>query len=378
MSFGHALYYPHIHLTNKNWLKHALLFWENLSRIVPKSIEPSDSEDIIRIKYETGFIKDYYPKSYETAHSFEEFSRDMKPIIESESFFNDRYFRQNSIKRNYRSDFENRSGFFSQMLTNSGSYIHIEKIHPSLIEYFIDRGLALRGEHEWEGWIKIDNEIGLLYMSYFAKSISKNTSLPIVTDKEQAYSTSIYFESRINSDYKSQFEYRLGNLLIESVVPKNINDVPLDKIIEIRDKYSDERISFFNEVSNLTNTISSIDNQTALNDALHLHSKLILKEVKNLEDLFKSHKIETINKLLGISIPTSIASLTDYIPGQAKPFALIGGIGFGIFSTINSVKKERLELQKNPKSYLLNIQNELSSHDFLTKIERTFYGLRKW
>ena len=56
MSFGHALYYPHINLTNKNWVKHALLFWDKISRIVPYSVETEDSEDIIRIKDETDFI----------------------------------------------------------------------------------------------------------------------------------------------------------------------------------------------------------------------------------------------------------------------------------------------------------------------------------
>jgi hypothetical protein len=47
MSFGHALYYPRINLTNKNWLKYAVLYWDKISRIVPPSVQAADSEDVI-------------------------------------------------------------------------------------------------------------------------------------------------------------------------------------------------------------------------------------------------------------------------------------------------------------------------------------------
>lgn len=95
MSFGHALYYPHINLTNKNWIKNALLFWDKLSQIVPQSVDPEDGEEIIKIKSESGFINDYHPERWDTSHAFQEFSRE-RPILESDSSFNDRYFRIHS------------------------------------------------------------------------------------------------------------------------------------------------------------------------------------------------------------------------------------------------------------------------------------------
>lgn len=378
MSFGHALYYPYINLTNKNWVKHALLFWDNISRIVPQSVEPMDSEDIIKIKEVSGFINDYYPERWDISRTFYDFSRELKPILESHTFFRDRYFEREYHHRQYRRDFQNRRRFFSELVQANGSYIHVEKMDTRLKEYLFDIGLAIPGRNEWEDWIKIDNEIGLLYMTYFAKSISKNNSLPIVTDIELSFSVSIYFESPINSDYNNQFEYKLGNLLIETIVPKNINNVSLDKILEIRRKYDGERVAFFNEISNLSNAIIGLDNANSLNDALHHHSKLILNETKNLEKLYNAHKIETINKFLTISMPTAIASFSDYIPDNGKPFLAAGGILFGLLSAANSVKKEKLELKNNPKSYLLNLKSELSGGDIIDKINDTVRGIRKW
>ena len=95
MSFGHALYYPYINLTNKNWVKHALLFWDNISRIVPQSIEPMDSEDIIKIKEESGFINDYYPERWDISHTFHDFSRELKPILESNRFLSENIITDN-------------------------------------------------------------------------------------------------------------------------------------------------------------------------------------------------------------------------------------------------------------------------------------------
>lgn len=378
MSFGHALYYPHINLTNKNWVKHALLFWDKISRIVPQSVEPSDSEDIIKMKYDSGFIEDYRPERWDTSHAFQDFSRVLRPILESDRFFHDRFFERERHRRDYERDYRDRRRFFSDMVQSNGTYIHVEKMEPMLKEYLFQVGVAIPGRHEWEDWIKIDNEIGLLYMTYFAKSISKSKSLPIVTDIEQSFSASLYFESTINSDYQDQFEYRLGNLLIETIVPKNINDVPLDKLLEIRRKYDDERIAFFNEISNLSSSISGIDNGNALKDALNLHSKLIIKETKHLEKLYNAHKIETANKFLSISVPTTIASLTEYVPNAAKPVIAASGVLFGLILAANSVKKEKLELKENPKSYLLNLKSELSGGDIFNRVNDTIKGIRKW
>lgn len=378
MSFGHALYYPHINLTNKNWVKHALLFWDNISRIVPQPVEPSDSEDIIKIKYESGFINDYRPENYDTSNAFQNFSRELQPILESDNFFHERFFGRERHRRNYPRDYQDRRRFFSEMVQSSGTYIHVQKMEPRLKEYLFEIGIAIPGQNEWEYWVKIDNEIGMLYMTYFAKSISKNNSLPIVTDVEQSFSASLFFESHINSDYNNQFEYKLGNLLIETVIPKNINDVPLDKILDIRKKYDDERTAFFNEISNLSNSINGLDNGGALKDALNHHSKIILKETQNLEKLYNTHKIETANKFLSISLPTTIASLTEYVPNEAKPFVAAGGVLFGLVSAANSVKKEKLELKENPKSYLLNLKSELSGGDIFNKVNDSVKGIRKW
>lgn len=379
MSFGRALYYPHINLTNKNWVKHALLYYDNLSRIVPSTVEPQDSEEIIKIKYETGFINDHSPDNWEVSNTFGQFSRNLERIIEMDEFFHDRYFRDiHRHRRRYLEHYEHRREFFRDLVSTSGTYLHIQKLDRRLKERLFEIGLAVPGRNEWEDWVKIDNEIGLLYMAFLAKSISSKQIMPIVTDLETSFSSTIYFEPSIASDYKGDFEYKLGTLLISNFSPKNINDVPIDKILEIRKKYSDERLGFYSSINALCEKLPEIESQEAMKAALDFHSKNIGKEAENLKKAYESHKIETANSFLTVSVPSTMASLSNFIPAEYKSLGIAAGLLFGLVSAANKVKKERLDLKKNPKSYLLNLHSELGSENLFRKINDTVNGLRRW
>jgi hypothetical protein len=379
MSFGRALYYPHINLTNKNWVKHALLYYDNISRIVPTSVNPEDSEEIIKIKYETGFIDDHSPDRREISDTFGNFSRNLERIVEMDEFFHDRYFRDyHHHRRRYLEHYEHRRDFYRDLVSSTGTYLHVQKLDRRIKERLFAIGLAIQGRNEWEDWIKIDNEIGLLYMTYLAKSISKRQTMPIVTDLETSFSSSIYFEPSIFSDYKGEIEYKLGTLLISNFIPKNINNVPLDKIIEIRDKYKDERLGFYTSINELCEKLPEINEEEAIKSALEFHSKSIEREAKSLKKAYESQKIETVNSFLTISVPSTIASLSNFIPAEYKSIGVGAGLLFGIISSVNKVKKERRDLKMNPKSYLLNLQSELGSKNLLQRINDTVNGLRRW
>ena len=386
MSFGHALYYPHINLTNKNWLKHAFLFWDKISRIVPSSVNPSDSEDVIKIRYETGFIEDYSPDSWVVSDTFRSFSEYLEDFIHSDRFY--RHFRryfdiddwelEYRHRRRFREDLDFRRRFLQAVTQSQGTYLHVQKLDRRLKEKLFDAGLAIPGENEWENWIRIDNEIGFIYMSYLAKVISKDKSLPVVTDIEQFYSASSSFEPKVFRDYNAEFEYKLGNLLIASFVPKDINSVPFDKLVDIRKKYSSERTAYFNTISELCQNLPTIDNESALTDALNHYSTSLIDQATQLKSAFEANKIETVTTFLSISVPSTLVSLSSYIPVEYKPLGIGAGLLFGLASSLNAVKKERNQLRQKPLSYLLSINSELSGDGLLRRINDGIRGIRRW
>ena len=385
MSFGHALYYPHIDLTNKNWLKHAFLFWDKISRIVPSSVRPSDSEDVIRIRYETGFIDDYSPDSWVVSDTFRSFSEFLEYFIQSDRFYwhfrrhhFDDWEREYRHRRRFQDDSDFRRGYLQAVTQSQGTYLHIQKLDRRLKEQLFDIGLAIPGENEWEDWVRIDNEIGFIYMSYLAKVISNERSLPVVTDIEQFFSVSSSFEPKVFRDYDAEFEYKLGNLLIASFLPKDINTVPFDKLIDLREKYSAERTAYFNTISELCQNIPEIDNESALKDALNHYSTSLIDQTTQLKSAFEANKIETVTKFMSISMPSALVSLSSYVPVEYKPLGIGAGLLFGLASSINSVKKERNQLRQKPLSYLLSINSELSGDGLLRKINDGIRGIRKW
>lgn len=386
MSFGHALYYPHINLTNKNWLKHAFLFWDKISRIVPTSVTPTDSEDVIKIRYETGFIEDYSPDSRVVSEAFREFSEFLESFMPSDNFYlrvrrsfnlDDKDYKYRHRKSFYE-DLDFTRNYLKSIVQTQGTYIHVQKLDRRLKKRLFEIGLAIPGENEWEDWIKIDNEIGLIYMSYLAKVISQDKSLPIVTDVEQFFSVSSSFEPKIFQDYNSQFEYRLGNLLIASFLPKDINKIPFDKLIDIRKNYSAERNAFFNTIVELCQNIPNIDNKSALEDALNHYSKILINQTKQLKLAFEANKIETVAKFLNISVPSTLVSLSAYIPVEYKPLGIGVGLLFGLVSTLNSIKKEKNTLRQKPLSYLLSINSELSGDGLLKRLDDSIKGACRW
>ena len=330
-SFGHALYYPKIHLTDEEWLKHAFLFWDKISRIVPNKFEPEDSDNVRQIQQETNFLENYYPKQGLIRSIMRDFGH---ALLDSS---------KKVIKH-----------------TDSPTYIHLNKIDPFLINKLQKLGLAEEGRGRWSGWLRIDNEIGDLYMSYLAQEISSEISVPIITDNTIIYNS----KKRIKSRHRNSFEEKLGYLLIDTIIPKNINSVSISELINIRTKYNDERVVFFDEINKLSTTLSSIDNQSALQDALHHYKTSLNKQTKDLEKIFNLNGIDTIKNPLAISIGASL--VTDSLWG------ISAGLAYGAISSYTEYERKKIERNSHPMSYLLNIKSELNKENLFQKIKNVY------
>jgi hypothetical protein len=381
MSFGHALYYPYIHLTNKNWLKYALLYWDKISRIVPVSVNPSDSEDIITIKSEIGFIEDYAPDSWDTSNTMRKFL---------ERFHNDidelhHIGRYSSYKCRHHDDFNRirKHRIFSlerSVNLSSSTYIHVQKIEPRLVEMLFEMDLAEPGENEWESYIKVEGIFGYLYMTYLANTISEKNNIPIITDLEDFFITSQYFKQRkslVNQQIPKEFEFSLANMLIADYFPKDINLITIDKIIKIRKELEGQRISFANEIISLANRVKSeIGDESSLQDALNHYSESLKSQCEEIRKIYESFGIDTIINFLTVSVPTSIITLSsNFIQSEYRPIAIGGGILLGLAATANKMRIRKQELDSKPLSYLLKIQSKVTGENFLNKISDRFKGI---
>lgn len=385
MSFGHAIYYPHINLTNKNWLKYALLFWDKISRIVPHSVNPSDSEDVIRIRSEIEFIEDYHPEGWDTSNAANKFFRTFRHWIEEPElvdFYRHRYpeifeemFHWRHRRRHGHPDMFR---FFGAVAQEQGTYIHVQKLDQELKEYLYCTGVAVPGENKWSDWLKIDGELGLLYMTYLASSIGENTSRPTVTDSGTCFTASSILRRDIERRDNEEFECGLGNLLIASYAPKDMNAVTVDRLIEFRKKYESYRLAFFDSIATICHEIPKVENKDQLKDALQHHGKSLRIQTDDLRKQFEDMRIEPVLRFIVISLPTACTTLIEYVPDTFDPLIVGGAILLGFASATQSFKKDRRSLQDNPLSYLLSLQSELDARGFFRKVRENVQGITRW
>ena len=57
MAFTRALYYPSIDIPNENWLKTAILYWDEINTIVPSSIDNPYQEQVTQFLSNEGVIR---------------------------------------------------------------------------------------------------------------------------------------------------------------------------------------------------------------------------------------------------------------------------------------------------------------------------------
>jgi len=59
-----CLYYPFIHFRDEGWLKLSALYWDDVTRIVPRAYVPRDNREV-RALEDAGVVKRVDPGAYE-------------------------------------------------------------------------------------------------------------------------------------------------------------------------------------------------------------------------------------------------------------------------------------------------------------------------
>lgn len=382
MSFGHALYYPHINLTNKNWLKYAVLYWDKISRIVPSSVQPSDSEDIIRLRSEMDFIEDYRPEQWDVSNAAQEFFQwfarhaDDPEVLD---YYKQRYgippFHRHPLRRHRIGRGSLGDSLHAAALAN-GTYIHVEKLDHQLKEFLFATGIAIPGEDEWKNWVRIDTEVGLLYMSHLARSISAKTSRAVITDKLPLFVSSEIIAASLSHNQQEELQHRMGTLLVAAYAPPDMNAVTFDQLIAFRRKHDDQRRAFFDHVNDLCCAMPQITSEEEFKDALNHHLKTLTADAEEMQKQFKDMRIDPVLRFINISVPTACTSLTDYLPVESKGIVIGAGIILGVAQVLHDKMKEKNEQARQPLSYLHSLDSQMDAGRMIDRLRAAYQRMK--
>jgi hypothetical protein len=360
MGFTKALYYPTIDITNEDWLKTAVLFWDEINTIVPSSIDNPYKKNTTQYLSDEGILRPLKVNP----------EIDMVDDLTSDTL-------------NYLNTNE---GF--QLLTqgrNGFSVIHRDKlprdvgrlfdIHPEKLPYEIHH--LLRNSITRDGFFRVSSDFAAFYMTLLANKICDTKAIALLTDNALTSNLTDkvrldnqiaiggrdydFHHHRQNEKYIHLAQGMLTNLIIEGVKIKPSSS--LEDVVQFKKQHKDELGLFRTNVAKLTQNVSKEKPMEAIRQEVEdIYKDEFLPAYNNFKKALSSSGIKWVSdNFMKIStISTGATALPMALLGLTLPHALLAGAGISLITSIVSFNSDKREkLRTNPYSYLLAVDKHV-------------------
>ncbi len=365
-----ALFYPWIDITNETWLKTSMLYWDSVRTIVPESFATPYSTETGRALQDAGFLVPLRVRS--DMYEVEDLADDVLVYLGTEEGAEMLSFGNGGPRSNMHVD---------SLPTSIGrlARIHPEKL-PSEIRYLL-QDLNCRWNSSSE-WLEVNDSFANYYMTLLATRLAERVGAGLLTSLSAAdrLAVAMRFDAQlprfISPLERHAREYQafgrrrnmprqlapgmLGQLAIEKMVIAP--DTPVERIIEFRERHSDELAMFRTKIEQLTSTIDADLPIEALRQRIvDLHRNEVTPAVGNLKRALKGRRIRWMaDGLLKVAFLSATSTSILVTGGLSVPTALLAGAGLSLIVTkaMYNVDKED-SLRDNPYAYLLSMEKEL-------------------
>jgi hypothetical protein len=320
------VYFPTFEPPTQTWLKFALLYIENFNPIIPRSGRNVLSEDYQRIINETDLITPYEPLYNQGDRA------SIKAIEYIEKL--DRYphrfanlFNIPNLSRVIRNDDQKNFKIFE------------EKFSLSWAAFCVENRLGERTE----GGINVTEELAFIFMSFLAEEIAFEEGKSIITDNHK-FDNFLNHQRVFARNIITRGSFAQGVLGLS--VPRNISEIPMQNLIEFRNRNRDKIRAFNVELDNSINNVQAGVSEREF--------------VERFNNIYSELTTEILTQGLGItSIP-----LATYIMLQNPTIAtseyisqIIGGLGIVLTAKVAiSTKWNQISNRHNCKRYLTNLE----------------------
>jgi len=386
-----CLYYPFIHFRDEAWLKLSALYWDDVTRIVPRAYTPRDTRDV-RALEEAEVLKRVDPGNYE------------EPVGELFSLLLQRHAK----KLAQRYDVSQRDAWpenlerfgvkTGRVSSRSLAFIHGSKLEPGLTAQLLERKLAVPSHDR--RWLGMHPAIVSAYMIALAAEISRRRGLQPVSDnvthlsgvssctvddlarslvgeldlsKKRPLRTSSPKPSGL--DGTDVREERVAFVTLRAVLPERLDAVPIKRILELRADHADARHAFHAYVEDVRKQLSTgaISDAEALDEHIRLeYDKRLKPALTELSRGLRSLGVGTFLGTFGVAVALPIGSMFSASPSAALALA---GAGVGIAALSQRQQGSARSLVKaSPASFLL-VTGQLRPR---TLAQRVAHGLRRF
>jgi len=224
------IYYPTFEPSDLSWLKYALIYLDSFSPIIPISGKSQLSYQFKILSNETNLIKPFEPKWHHGYNATNRAISEFGNILLHPSLYSNMLNVANPLNT-----FRNQDKWIFK--------IHEEKFNGAFKDYCLGNFLG----KETDGGILVSKEIAYLYMTILADEISYEEKTNPITDIEGLDKLTNYLRIKDSKDLLNAFQ-----ITIDFVLPKNISQLSIEKLIKLRNDSS------FSEMRKSLNT--TLDN----------------------------------------------------------------------------------------------------------------------
>ena len=341
------LYYPTINILDGAWLRNAILYWDEVSSIVPYESYSDLSPELLYLQ-KLGVYKAVYPQDL----FFSEFAEGFcDAIIKRISAYD--HSRERAIHNGVQN---------SRMMVHKRKIyapalhelIHYRKLPPPILDYFGRKKYI--NDYNTDGWMEIDSRIAQIYMRTLAEYSIKCSGKDIVLGTDRiTHNREIYRKFHNHTDLQTQ----CCMINIENCLPRPSMDVGFEDILAFKIKRKDELHAFRAKIRELETSIYHADSPELIR---HYETQFIEEWQQCSQDFYKVLKDAKIKFFLGslvslVAIPFVGQRLSSLIGQDLTPAIQTGAqflaIGIGYFDYKDKISPAKAD---GAFSYIFNAE----------------------
>ncbi|WP_027488353.1 DUF6236 family protein [Allorhizobium undicola] len=398
---GAALYYPHIDINDRKWIRSAVLFWNEIKTIVPRAVKnPYESRDS-NILYKEGFLEplrcDLHPDLLDTL------GKRVVGLIDSGFFRNDldsdgmgsdpnarALMHADKIGMSIRDQFrqarihpEKLSPEMRSLAIRAGlAAMHPEKLSPELQDMFDDLQYGMihpqkmspylldrmrragRNYHNDGEWLLVDGRFAEVYMSALAALLAKETDLAALTNEEPSMGVNLNsMLDDVKPSTQSDKKGALVSLVMEAI--RVDPDVRIDKLLAFRRSRETQLAELSAQFEDLSAKITNCETDRELEErARDAYVTRIRPKLEALKGELSDSSIQSVwdgtQRAVTISVPAGGA--LAYFSGLTGTTLLAAGAAIAITDVAVRTHLARSKARRaSPYTYLLDVEKKFSA-----------------
>lgn len=224
------LYYPNINIQDGQWLRNALLYWDNISSIVPYDNYEDLSPELLYLQ-NLGIYEPIYPQDLFRSRYADGFC---KTIVKRISRYEKGQDKKLSIVNDGKVRIHKEKIYAHALYT----LVHHRKLPTELLDYFTDKKYI--NDYNTYGWMEIDSKIANIYMRTLAEYSIK------CSDKDIVLGTDTVTNSReiYNSFFGRKIESQCCKINILKCLPQPSLETSFEEILDFKSARKDELNAF--------------------------------------------------------------------------------------------------------------------------------------